>query len=318
MPTKRTGFTLVELLVVIAIIGILVGLLLPAVQAAREAARRMQCGNQIKQICLAVHNYESAHGRMPTGRNLQSMSPHAAVLPFIEQNNVSQLIDWSVTWAHPSNSVALAAEVPVFLCPSDSFTFSSNVWGVTNYRFNQGSQLLHGQPPTNPSDINFGMPEPDGPIAPFMFHRVASITDGLSNTGLVSEHGIGDFNNGLATDRDTFWPQTHPDTPDEAFADCQAIDPNDLSFQRVSDVGAPWMNGYHSTTAYFHSFPPNTRSCMFPPGRIATTAKSAHPAGVQLGRCDGSVGFVPETIDLLVWRGLGSRNGGELTQGSAP
>lgn len=313
MPQKRHAFTLVELLVVIAIIGILVGLLLPAVQAAREAARRMQCGNNIKQLSLAVHNYEGAHQRFPTGRNLLRMSPHAAILPFMEQTNVSNLVDWSQTWRHPNNATALAADIPTFVCPSDNTLFVPDIWGATSYRFNQGSQLLFGQPPTDPADVNFGMPAPDGPVGPFEYLRMASITDGTANTGLISEHTIGDFSNALSTETDTFWPRTHPTTPDEAMLDCQAIDISNLSFQRVSDVGAPWMHGYHSTSAYFHSFPPNSRSCMFPPGRIATTAKSNHPAGVQLGRCDGSVAFVPETVDILVWRALGSRNGGEVS-----
>lgn len=314
MFIRRNAFTLVELLVVIAIIGILVGLLLPAVQAAREAARRMQCGNNIKQICLAVHNYESTYSRFPAGRNLKNMSPHAAILPFMEQANVNNLIDWSETWSHPNNAAALAVDIETFLCPSENMQNAPDQWGSNNYRFNQGSQLLHGQPPTNSSDVNFGMPAPDGPVAPFEYARMAMITDGTSNTGLVSEHLMGDFSNAIATHTDTFWPQTHPATADEAFADCQAIDITDLSYQRVSDVGAPWMNGYHSTSAYFHSFPPNSRSCMFPPGRIATTAKSNHPTGVQLGRCDGSVAFVPESIEIRVWRAIGSRNGGEVVE----
>lgn len=311
MSKRHGGFTLVELLVVIAIIGVLVGLLLPAVQAAREAARRIQCSNNLKQISLAVHNYESTHGRLPTGRNLMRMSPHAAILPFIEQSNASEFVDWRERWTHPNNARALEVGVPIYLCPSDSYDSLPNMWGATNYRFNQGSQLLHGQPPLDPTDVNFGMPAPDGPVAPYTYLRFSAITDGTSNTGLVSEHGIGDFSNGIATELDTFWPQTHPDTVDEAYLDCQSLDPNDLSFQRVSDVGAPWMNGYHSTSAYFHSFPPNSRSCMFPPGRIATTAQSNHPAGVLLGKCDGSVALIAETINLQIWRALGSRNGGE-------
>ena len=314
MTQKRTAFTLVELLVVIAIIGILVGLLLPAVQAAREAARRMQCGNNIKQLALAVHNYESSHQRFPTGRNQLRMSPHAAILPYMEQTNVSNLVDWSETWTHANNAVALAADIPSFVCPSDNPSFVPDAWGATSYRFNQGSQLLHGQPPTNPADVNFGMPAPDGPVGPFEYLRMASITDGTANTGLISEHLIGDFSNAISSESDTFWPQTHPATADQAFLDCQAIDITNLTHQRVSDVGAPWMHGYHSTSAYFHSFPPNSRSCMFPPGRIATTATSNHPAGVQLGRCDGSVAFIAETLDLRVWRALGSRNGGEVAE----
>lgn len=308
----HSGFTLVELLVVIAIIGILVGLLLPAVQAAREASRRMQCGNNLKQIGLAIHNYESAYRRLPSGRTQLEFSTHAAILPFIEQNNVANLIDWKVRWDHLKNSVALAAEIASFKCPSDPVANAPVGWASTNYRTNQGSGLLHGLPPTDSGNINFGIPEPNGSFIPIKYLRFADISDGTSNTAAISEHGLGDFSNAIASATDTYWPQTYPATPDEAVELCNAIDPTDLQFQRVSDVGAPWLRGYHSTTAYFHVGPPQGRSCMFPPGRIATTAKSFHSGGVQVAKCDGSVGFITATIDLAVWRSLGSRNGGEL------
>lgn len=317
MTYKRTrlGFTLVELLVVIAIIGILVGLLLPAVQAAREAARRMQCSNNLKQFTLAVHNYESTYKRFPSGRTQRSISPHAAILPFMEQNNVGILVDWGVSWNHVNNEAARAAEIPSFKCPSDPLETVPFGWASTNYRTNQGSGILHGLPSTNPADSNFGMPEPDGPFIPTKYLRFGDISDGASNTAAVSEHGIGDFSNAIASSTDTYWPQTYPATPDEAVQLCNAFDATDLQYQRVSDVGAPWLQGYHSTTTYFHVLPPQGRSCMFPPGRIATSAKSSHTGGVQVSRCDGSVGFVSASIDLATWRAIGSRNGGESLGG---
>ena len=311
----RSAFTLVELLVVIAIIGILVSLLLPAVQAAREAARRMQCSNNLKQLGLALHNYESAHKRFPAGRNELRHSPHSSLLPYIEQTNAANLIDFRVRWDHPNNAVAAATEIPIFHCPSDPISTVPNAWGSTNYRSNQGSGILWGLPPSDPSDPNFGMPKPDGVLIPNLYLSFRDITDGTSNTAVFSEHGIGDFSNAIASVTDTFWPKTHPANADEAYADCKSIDVTDLSFQRVSDVGAPWMNGYHSTTAYFHAFPPQARSCMFPPGRIATSAQSYHTGGVSIARCDGSVAFIADTIDLAVWRAIGSRNGGEVING---
>jgi prepilin-type processing-associated H-X9-DG protein len=137
--------------------------------------------------------------------------------------------------------------------------------------------------------------------------RFADILDGTSNTVAFSEHCKGDFNQGWATEYDTFRPGTYPNTADEAVAQCAAIDPENLAFQGVSNVGAPWLQAYHSTTIYFHVAPPNFRSCMFPPGRIATTAKSEHPNGVMIGLCDGSVRYVSEKIDLATWRALGTR-----------
>lgn len=311
IASPRRAFTLVELLVVIAIIGILVGLLLPAVQSAREAARRMQCSNNLKQFGLALHNYESTYKRLPAGRNSLSISAHAALLPYMEQGNLAQLVDWRVPWNHANNAQARATEVPTFNCPSDPVSIVPAGWASTTYRNNQGSGLLHGLPPTNPSNGNYGMPEPNGPMIPNKYLRFADITDGTANTAAFSEHGKGDFSNAISSRTDTFWPKTYPNTADEAVQQCNAIDPNDLQYQRVSDVGAPWLQGYHSTTTYFHVAPPNGRSCMFPPGRIATTAKSSHTGGVQVARCDGSVSFVTESVDILVWRALGSRNGGE-------
>jgi type II secretory pathway pseudopilin PulG len=303
---------LVELLVVIAIIGILVGLLLPAVQAAREAARRMECSNNLKQFGLALHNYESAYKRLPSGRNEMQLSPHAALLPFAEQAAVANLIDWRQGWNHPNNDAARAAQISFFNCPSDPQTIAPPGWATTNYRSNQGSGLLHGLPPTDPSNVNFGLPEPNGPMIPTKYLRFGDVIDGLANTAAFSEHGRGDFSNAVVSITDTFWPKTHPNTADEAVQQCLAIDPNDLQFQRVSDVGAPWLQGYHSTSTYFHVAPPQSRSCMFPPGRIATTAQSFHAGdGVQVARCDGSVGFVTRSVDLTVWRAFGSRNGGE-------
>lgn len=316
MNRLRSGFTLVELLVVIAIIGILVGLLLPAVQAAREAARRMQCGNNLKQLALAMHNYSDTHNHLPAGRNTKNMSPLAALLPFLEQANIENLIDWRETWDNPTNASALALEVATYHCPSDPMANVPAGWGSTNYRSNQGSQLLHGLPPTDPANINYGMAAPDGPMIPSTYLRFADITDGTSNTAAFSEHGLGDFSNAISSPTDTFWPQTHPATPQQAFDDCHTLDTSDLQYQRVSNVGAPWMYGYHSTTTYFHVFPPQSRSCMFPPGRIATSAQSYHPSGVQWARCDGSVGFAPESIDANIWRAVGSRNGGEVVSGA--
>ena len=309
--SNRRGFTLVELLVVIAIIGVLVGLLLPAVQAARETARRMQCSNHLKQITLALHNYESAFKRFPPGRSVKGISTHAAILPFLEQAGAFELVDPAVAWDHPNNVAATQTYIPNFNCPSDPQQVNATGWTGTTYRSNQGSGILWGLPPISTDDPNYGMPEPDGV---FYFSRMLmfrDILDGTSHTAAFSEHGQGDFSNAVSSPTDTFWPQTHPSTADDALQQCEAIDTSDLAFQRVSDIGAPWVQGYHSTTIYMHASPPNHRSCMFPPGRISTTAKSSHVGGVMLARCDGSVGFVTDRIELALWRALGTRAGHE-------
>ncbi len=314
---RSRGFTLVELLVVIAIIGILVGLLLPAVQSAREVARRMQCGNNLKQFGLAIHNYESSNKRLPAGRSPAGLSAHAQLLPYLEQNNVYGLVDFNVAYTHANNVAALAVNIPTFTCPSDPVTTVPIGWAGTNYRSNQGAGILNALAPSISSDPNYGYPNPNGPFIPTTYLRIGSITDGLSNTAAFSEHGKGDFSNAISSPSDTFWPKTNPTTPDEAVRDCKAINPLDLQFQRNSNVGAPWLQGSHTTSNYFHVAPPNSRSCMFPPGRISTTAKSYHTGGVQVARCDGSVSFVGQSIDLSVWRSLGTCNEGEVLSSGA-
>jgi Protein of unknown function (DUF1559) len=218
---------------------------------------------------------------------------------------------YGVAWNHVNNADAAVTQIPTFLCPSDSAFPNPVGWAATNYRGSQGSGILFGQPPTDPADPNFGMPAPNGIFVLNQRLGFRDVLDGTSNTAAFSEHIQGDFSNAYSTPSDTFWPKTNPLTPDEAYRQCEAIDIKDLQFQRVSDVGAPWVYGYHSTTAYFHVAPPNRRSCMFPPGRIATTASSSHTGGVMMARCDGSVTFVTDSINLDIWRAVGTRAGRE-------
>jgi prepilin-type N-terminal cleavage/methylation domain-containing protein len=311
----RAGFTLVELLVVIAIIGTLVGLLLPAVQAAREAARRSQCGNNVRQLGIGLQNQVSSRRSLPFGRNALGLSTFSAILPTIEQATLLPKIDPTKPWNDPVHAEACAATIPTLRCPSDAATSLPGSLGGNNYRFNQGTGILWGNPPTDPADPNHGLPAPDGVFFLDSRVRIQDITDGTTQTAAISEHVIGDFNNAISSRGDTFWPQTTPATPDAAFQQCAAIDATNLTFQRFSNIGGPWLYGYHSTSIYFHVAPPNQRSCMFPPGRIMTTAKSNHPGGVMLGTCDAAVRFVADDVDVAVWRALGSRAGGEVVAG---
>jgi prepilin-type processing-associated H-X9-DG protein len=204
-----------------------------------------------------------------------------------------------------------AVEVKIFLCPSDPHYALPLGWAGTNYRVNQGSGILWGLP--SATGANSTMPIPNGPFYLNSSVRLTDITDGTSNTAAWSEHLKGDFSNAVGTDNtDTFKPGTYPSTPDQAVADCATVNPQNLGMQGVSNVGAPWLQGYHSTTIYFHVGPPNSRSCMYPPGRIATTANSAHTNGVNVSLCDGSVRFVSNAVQLATWRALGSRDGGEV------
>lgn len=327
MAKSRNAFTLVELLVVIAIIGILIALLLPAVQAAREAARRMQCTNHMKQLGLALHNHHDTYGYFPPGamatsdqpNQSSSVSVHAHLLPFLEQFALWQTVDFSQPYrplndGDPDpNLLARETDIPGFVCPSDVDNLPLEEGGRNNYYANQGSGILWGLPPTDSSDPNYNMPAPNGVFYVNSKTKFADLIDGTSNTAAFCEKLKGDGSNAIVSERsDTFQPGTHPDTPDEALADCLACDISDLSKQRISLVGVPWIRSYHSNTRYFHVAPPNSRSCMYPPGRIMTTAGSNHPGGVNLLLCDGSVRLINDTIELATWRALGTRAGREV------
>lgn len=309
-PNSR-GFTLIELLVVIAIIAILIALLLPAVQQAREAARRTQCKNNLKQLGLAMHNYHDVYATLPIADvdgTSTPVSAHARLLPYIEQSNVYSLVDFNVSYDHANNVKARHTELAAFRCPSDPTSLPASIGGRNNYYWNAGNVVVMyasgatGQPSTN------GV----------VFHnrkiRFNDITDGLSNSAAMAEKLTGDGNNGISSPKiDTYRPGTYPNNADEATQQCNAVDVTNLSLQGYSNVGGPWLQQYHSTNQYNHILQPNGRSCMFPPGRIATTANSQHIGGIQLLLCDGSVRFISENLDVGTWRNMGSINGGEVT-----
>ncbi|MDG3002738.1 DUF1559 domain-containing protein [Paludisphaera mucosa] len=333
---RRRGFTLIELLVVIAIIAVLIALLLPAVQAAREAARRAQCVNNLKQIGLAVHNYHDSHQRFPLGRVVEvgaggavsitrAYSPHSQILPFLEQSAIYQAINFNLTWnpdpnngGYDGNQTARATVVSGFLCPSDAQSSVPQGYAGTNYRASEGSNFLFGSGKSDPGGVNASMRAPDGLFFANEAKGIAEATDGTSNTAMFSEHVKGDFSQALATENaDTFQPGVYPTTQDEVVQICRDVNWRDITKQGFSDVGAPWLYGYHSTTAYYHVAPPSTRSCMFPPLRISTTANSRHPGGVNVLLGDGSVKFVKDSISIQTWRAMGSRNLGEIISSDA-
>ncbi|MBC7852552.1 MAG: DUF1559 domain-containing protein [Pirellulaceae bacterium] len=307
---KRPAFTLVELLVVIAIIGVLVALLLPAVQFAREAARRMQCANNMRQFGVAMHTYHDTMRVLPAGIGPRSFSTHAYLLPFMEYSNIHRLIDFSASTGNAKNAEARGTLVPVFNCPSDKANVFLKGWAGTNYRACQGSGILFGGTvQTDPSRQDYGVPAPNGVFFNGSWTSLGMITDGTSQTAALSEHIRGDSDQLQASERmDTFRPGTQPKTPDEALRDCLAVNWQDISKQGVSDVGVPWIEGYHSTTLYYHVGGPNSRSCMYPSNRIMTSANSNHPNGVNLTLCDGSVRFVGTSINLETWRRIGSKD----------
>ncbi len=310
MKARRSGFTLIELLVVIAIIAILIALLLPAVQQAREAARRSQCRNNLKQLGLAIHNYHDNFNCFPiadVSGGVNPISAHARLLPSMDQAPLYNLINFNVDHNHVSNDPVRLANVPTFVCPSNVDALPTTLGGRTTYYWNAGSGIVMYD-----SGMT-GQPQANGVIYHTRKIRFNDVTDGLSNTGAMAEKMTGDGSNAISSPRtDTFRPGTYPNTADEALQQCNATDVTNLTLQGYSNVGAPWLQQYHSTNQYNHVLPPNGRSCMYPPGRIATTANSQHTGGVHLLLGDGSVRFVSENIDTGTWRALGSIAGGEV------
>ncbi len=335
----KNGFTLVELLVVIAIIGILVGLLLPAVQAAREAARRMQCTNNLKQWALALHNYESAFKTFPQGRIDPAQGGYrwsfqASALPYLEQGNIYNVLDFSNPSAMQDRRIT-DARISQNLCPSDTDRMTNSAdpqqdvgRGRTNYRGNGGNDsgwILSG------SAINIAAsPERNnGIFVTNQFVKLRDITDGTSNTAIVSEAVLGDGNqNQVSIPGDYFVIGYGPadPTPPERLAiydECKALVPT-TSTQQWSYSGRYWYIGNYAVSRYNHLMPPNSKSCITSgAGALnvrmnykgaATTASSRHTGGVSVANADASVRFVSDASAIESWWALGSRNGGETIQ----
>jgi prepilin-type N-terminal cleavage/methylation domain-containing protein len=332
-PGRNRGFTLIELLVVIAIIAILIALLLPAVQQAREAARRLQCKNNLKQIGLAIHNYEASHLSFPPGRVGFPMvfSAHAAILPFLDGGALYNLIDFNTapSFVEPpvapyvQNVTAALTRIPMYLCPSDMSIIQGNSYGVTHYVVCTGS----GGDATA-RYIRKG----DGVMMDIKLQgvtRFADILDGMSNTVAASEQTLGNGYVLGGNGSGSIPASTPPVDPSAQVLNLTAAqndtitgtDPNPTTCV----VGAPgswsgirgakWMNGHYGDTLYNHGLGPN--SSAFDCGNNShnaglTAARSRHVGGVHVLLCDGSTRFVGDTVNLVTWRALGSKRGGEV------
>ena len=347
---KLSGFTLVELLVVIAIIGILIALLLPAVQAAREAARRMQCTNQVKQIALAFQNYHDTYHRFPGGNNGPRSNysqfrtaPLVHTLPFVEQaalyDSILRLIPSTSPWEGSNN--AWFEQAPTFLCPSEANhdSLQKDVRGRTNYLVSMGDWVDSPRVTSNPVNGRGVFTYHD--ILVPTYNGIEAITDGTSNTIAVSERlfsvgnqrsvkiGVIQSAEGTVVSRDDY-AVTNPSaclllrSGNEYTANGPYT--SQWPGERFGD-GMPHFNAFSTL------LPPNSPSCGsnystgdLTQSRAIITPSSNHSGGVNAGLFDGSVRFISDTIDcgtsaarlvqigesqFGIWGAYGSIGGGE-------
>lgn len=326
-PGKR-GFTLIELLVVVAIVAILISLLLPAVQQAREAARRTQCRNNLKQIGLAIHNYLDTHSVFPpafvsditsTDTPGGEWSIHARILPFLDQANLFGHANLSLAYDDPANGQIATQRVAVFLCPdevNDRTRLDESgipIHYPVNYGYNGGTWAVWD---------NATHQVGDGAFAPNASFRTRDMLDGTSNTLAFSEVKAftpynRDGNNGTPA---------IPSTPQEVEALIALGGSNKANSGHTEGV-----DGRVHQTGFTVTLPPNSevivpggdstegdytscredKSCSTPT-YAAVTARSFHTGIVQSLLMDGSVHSISENIDLVTWRRLGQRNDGSV------
>lgn len=321
-PRRPAAFTLVELLVVIAVIGILVALLLPAVQSARGAARRMSCGNNLRQLGIALHNYHDVYRAFPPsasfrpGALFEPWSPQARLLGYLEQQNLENLIDWDQGYAVQPAVTAL--RVPTYLCPSERNDRPRADGALTHYPLNYAANmgLWHI---FNPLNGRGG----EGLAYPNSRTNMASLTDGTSNTLAFAEVKaytpyIRDGGNPSGTSVPI------PGDPAQVVA---------FGGSFKADSGhTEWVDGRVHQSGFTGTFPPNTRFPYVDGGQeydvdfnssregkttdrvtyAVVTSRSHHPGGVQVVLADGSARFVAETINGATWRALSTCSGAEV------
>ncbi|HWL06799.1 MAG TPA: DUF1559 domain-containing protein [Planctomicrobium sp.] len=308
------GFTLIELLVVIAIIAILVALLLPAVQQAREAARRTQCKSQLKQIALAVHNYESTHSCFPPGQiripfasqpRVRGWSMFVQLLPYFDQGALYNRWDFSDPLANESDG-RTAMVLPVLICPSatlpgNPYTKSSGSrYALTSYAGNGGTQ---SHPPASTSgDGIFAGTGPVIATPPTVQHglvRIRDVTDGTSNTLLLGERNHTDlvydqyFANGTVGNPMGGWGHWAPTGGQLGITDVTMSSFAKINYRMPAGVTDPDEVSAEEAL----------RLCSF---------GSQHTGGAQFALVDGSVRFISENLSQETLRNLSTRSGGEV------
>lgn len=331
-PARRRAFSLIELLVALAVIAILTALLLPAVQMAREAARRMSCASHLSQIGVALHNYHDNYSVLPFGcgsdhdgivsslgtLNDRRYSVHSQILPQLDQQNVYERIDFDVAPFSPyvnsgaydpeciasgglsaTNGQAAVTVLPVFLCPSDIDRLQSP-WGRNNYRSCNGSgwQGRNGN----------GMFGQNSSV------RLGTVSDGLSQTAMFSERCKGTWDHDLFDPLSDIYDLAGIWNEQTFGESCRSLSPETArAYHQNVDSGQNWLEANFNWTRYNHLVVPNAVSCKngFTWDGVGMSASSRHPGGVNVLFGDGHVKFVGEGIADGIWRALGSIRGGE-------
>jgi prepilin-type N-terminal cleavage/methylation domain-containing protein/prepilin-type processing-associated H-X9-DG protein len=324
MSKRRAGFTLIELLVVIAIIAVLIALLLPAVQAARAAARRSQCVNNLKQLGLAMQNFHQVQGTFTWGaKSSPSQTWTFPIMPYIEQSTMYNALNQTIAATDFRNSTAVQAKLNVFNCPADPLM--GEVWisqkpatipnrGKGNYVVNWGNSDYEQNMALTDSfaPANLGAFATVTSIrGPFMVNNtttaiipfgIQNIIDGTSNTMMMSEVKlVADFN-GKSDSRGDVWSEGTKC----GYMYTAATPPNSLIPDQLDGT-----NGCVNPL----SNPP----CFAATGaqREFNAARSYHSGGVNVLFCDGSVKFIKDSVDLATWRALSSKDAGEVVSSDA-
>jgi prepilin-type N-terminal cleavage/methylation domain-containing protein/prepilin-type processing-associated H-X9-DG protein len=338
---RRRAFTLIELLVVIAIIAILIALLLPAVQKVREAAARTQCQNNLKQLGIAMFNYEGANKALPPAFSgtvpaafagmpayFFSWSALAFLNPYLEQTTIYNAMDLTQPLYVPpaytistANQFAVQQVVPLFMCPGDQFRsvdggYGVQAFGPTNYAVCVGTGTTNGGAPYGSQWNADGMFMAHNPV------RVTQVTDGTSNTAMMSESLLGD---GPDNATGPIPGSTQTNYAYVSFG--TALTPGNCASASQWNVsqrrGFLWATGEMRCASYNHFLLPNspTPDCvtndMNPgPGQFTAvafrTARSRHTGGVNMLVGDGSVRFVSNSISMTTWQALATRSSSDL------
>ncbi len=321
---RRGAFSLLELLVALVVIGVLISLMLPAVVSSRESARRVQCLNQMRQLAVACHSFHDNKRSLPqqnyliaTGGSVETgtTSVWAQLLPYLDQPALYERLDFNedgtgLTREPPTsrfNSGLLEQSIPLLMCPTDFYRR-----GATSYRVCLGT--APGPPHRERSGVFFSLGQARRRAT------FAMVVDGLSNTAMIAERSLGDGNpNAFSVPRDVVFVTNRPfSDPDAVLGWCADGQAGEQP-EHASYAGATWLLSGYSCTWYNHVNTPNsgTTDCTnggFAMPQAALSARSQHPSGVNVGFADGGCRTVNSSISMRVWRALGTRAGGEVSE----